>query len=81
MIYEGQLFNLISSWNQRAQNSTNNQSYKDGVSECAYELSSMISRIIEDEYFATAPPEEVEQYLLEQEADAYLASIEAHELS
>jgi len=69
---------LISQWEQRIAQSTDN-SYKDALGECVYELRNCINETFQEDFLNSVPPEEIEQWLLEQEADAYLASMEAHE--
>lgn len=69
---------LIDQWKQRMNNSTD-ASYKDALGECIYELGYCMNEIFQEDFLNSVPPEEVEQWLLEQEADAYLSSMEAHE--
>lgn len=56
-----------------------NSGYKDALGECVHELESELTYTLEEQMLATLPPKEIEEYLLEQEADAYLSSMEAHE--
>ena len=69
---------LLGQWEQRMNQNTD-ASYKDALRECIYELGYCINSIFQEDFLNSVPPEEVEQWLLEQEADSYLASMEAHE--
>ena len=69
---------LIGQWEQRIAQNTDS-SYKDALGECIYELGYCINSVFQEDFLNSVPPEEVEQWLLEQEADAYLSSMEAHE--
>lgn len=71
MINVADLQNLIDSWQERADSPVQPFSYKNALLECIYDLNKLISQSIEEEM--------AYQDFLQQEADAYLSSIEAHE--
>jgi hypothetical protein len=54
-------------------------SYRDALEECVYELQRLVDDTLDEIFVDSIPSEEVQQYLLEQEADSYLSSSEAHE--
>ena len=69
---------LTDQWEQRMKLSTD-ASYRDALGECIYELRNCINETFQEDFLNSVPPEEIEQWLMEQEADAYLSSMEAHE--
>lgn len=78
MIDSKPIESLINQWKQRMEQDAE-MSYKDALGECIYELEYCINEIFQEDFLNSVPPEEIEQWLLEQEADAYLSSMEAHE--
>ena len=73
MLYLSDLQALIKSWTERLDSPAQPLFYKDALSECIYELNQVINKALLDEMT-------YEDYL-SQEADSYLASIEAHEVA
>ena len=71
MINVADLQNLIDSWQERVDSPVQPFSYKNALLECIYDLNRIISQSIEEEM--------TYQDFLQQEADAFLSSIEAHE--
>lgn len=71
MILVSDLQQLISTWQERANNSSQPFDYKNGVGECIFDLSHLITHSIDEELDY--------QDFLEQEADSYLSSMDAHE--
>ena len=72
MIYPSDISKLISEWTERMGNTTYPQPYRDALAECAYELGKILTDFFEEEINAR-------EYLEQQKADSYWASIEAHE--
>lgn len=75
------LWDLVQNWRERQKLDTN-LDYKIGVQECAQELMDILVSDKMDntqDILEHIPSKEAEQYLLEQEADSYLATIVAHE--
>ena len=72
MIYINDLQQLICSWQGRMDSSVYPSSYKDGVMDCIYELNQLINKTLLNEM----TEEDARDYILSQEADAYLASEE-----
>lgn len=72
MIYEGDLSILTNMWKERMQSPKYDAGYKDALRDCIYEMDSLIESLLE-------PEEDIQRYLDEQNADAYLSTIEAHE--
>lgn len=49
MIYISDINKLLSLWTDRMSDPRQPQAYKDGVSDCIYELSSLVRGVIEEE--------------------------------
>ena len=78
MIHERELESLVSQWKSRLTNSE----FDDTLNDCIYDLTQLINNSYnEQDYIKHFSPEDALLTLQEQEADAYLASMEAHELS
>lgn len=75
MVYITDLQNLISQWVERVGNAAYDSPYREGLSECAYELNCLINKTLID----SMTRQDALDYILSQEADSYLSSIEAHE--
>jgi hypothetical protein len=56
-------------------NTTHPLPYRDALGECIYELNCLITKTLQDEM----TEQDALDYLLSQEADSYLSSMEAHE--
>lgn len=87
MIYFTDLKNLMEQWEQRASDSTDS-SYAIALKECVYDLKNLIDTTLDQqnkdweaakEEYLKKFEDEVCKTLLEEEADDYLASMEAHE--
>jgi len=72
MVYISDLQQLIQSWQGRVDSDVYPSSYKDGVMDCIYELNQLISKTLLDEM----TEEDARDYIISQEADAYLSSEE-----
>ena len=72
MIYTSDLQQLINNWQERVDTTAHSQLYKDGVMDCIYELSQLINKALLEEM----TEEDARDYILSQEADAYLSSEE-----
>ena len=72
MIYESDIQDLMSEWIARSNSPKYSDEYQKAMSECAFELRCTLDALFEEEMKAR-------QYLDEQYADEYLATIEAHE--
>ena len=84
MIQLSDVNKLLNKWNERLNyykqfSDPLSISYRDALEECAYELQRLVDDTLDEIFMDSIPPEEVQQYLLEQEADSYLSSSEAHE--
>lgn len=78
MIHERELESLVSQWKSRLTNSE----FDDTLNDCIYDLTRVINdSYCEQDYYKNLSPEEILLSIQEQEADAYLASMEAHELN
>ena len=75
MVHERELEVLISQWKTRLKNSE----FDDTLNDCIYDLSSIVNNSYIEQDFNKLPPEDIEDYLIQQEADSFLASTEAHE--
>ena len=71
MIYTKDIDKLIDKWQLSLQSFKDNPDYVDGIRDCIYDLSNLVTKSINEEL--------TYQDFLEMEADSYLASIEAHE--
>ena len=71
MINVSDLQQVITKWQGRVNSPTQPFAYKTGISECIFELNQLIDHSVEEEL--------TYQDFLEQEADRYLSSMEAHE--
>lgn len=71
MISVFDLQQIITKWQERADSPTQPFAYKTGISECIFEVNQLIDQSIEEEL--------TYQDFLDQEADRYLSSVEAHE--
>lgn len=85
MITERNISSLLSQWKERLSNDDYSEEYRCALGECMYDLQNILDKIKEEEeanlqeVIANLPSKEVEDYLMQQEADEYLSSIEAHE--
>lgn len=70
------LRNLISQWTERMGNNAQPLPYRDALGECIYELNCLINKVLQDEMMTE---QDALDYILSQEADSYLSSLEAHE--
>ena len=71
MISVFDLQQVITKWQNRASSPAQPFAYKTGISECIFELNQLIDHSVEEEL--------TYQEFLDQEADRYLSSVEAHE--
>ena len=71
MVTVSDLQQLVSKWQKRVDSPIQPFAYKTGISECIFELNQLIDQSIEEEL--------TYQDFLDQEADRYLSSVEAHE--
>ena len=71
MIYTKDIDELIDTWQLSLQSFKDSPDYVDGIRDCIYDLSNLVTKSIDEEL--------TYQDFLEMEADSYLASIEAHE--
>ena len=74
MIYISDLQQLADKWTGRMNNPAQSFEYKNALSECIYELNQLIDRTLLDEM----TEEDAREYILSQEADAYISSEEAY---
>lgn len=87
MIIEDNISSLLSQWKKRLSNESYSEEYRCALGECMYDLQNILDKIKEEEeanlqeVIANLPSKEVEDYLMQQEADEYLASMEAHDSS
>ena len=87
MIIEDNISSLLSQWKKRLSNESYSEEYRCALGECMYDLQNILDKIKEEEeanlqeVIANLPFKEVEDYLMQQEADEYLASMEAHDSS
>lgn len=72
MLYESEVSNLVNKWIDRSAEYSFSDNYRTALQECAYELNHLIEKSFQDEV-------EAHDYFAQQEADAYLSTIEAHE--
>ena len=79
MIHPNDISALASQWEARAKDKKYSGAYRDAVSECLYELRNLCIPDAQEDWTSFLPPEEVWKAIEEQEADDYLASLEAHE--
>jgi hypothetical protein len=84
MIQLSDVNKLLNKWNERLNyykqfSDPLSISYRDALEECVYELQRLVDDTLDEIFVDSIPSEEVQQYLLEQEADSYLSSSEAHE--
>ena len=66
MLYESDVNNLLSQWEQRLSLIAISQSYKDGVRDCMYELKTLMNDNFKEE---TLAQEAFEQKLMDEETD------------
>lgn len=52
MLYESDITGLIDQWKDRAESCSIEQSYKDGINDCIYDLLSLLDKISADESLA-----------------------------
>lgn len=71
MIYESDVSNLLSKWNERLQK-TDSLQYKDALYDCLYDLKTLSEKSFNEEI-------DYQEMLEESYADNYLSSMEAHE--
>jgi len=87
MIVEDNIRSLLSQWKERLSNESYSEEYRCALGECMYDLQNILDKIKKEEaanlqeVIANLPSKEVEDYLMQQEADEYLASMEAHDSS
>lgn len=74
MIHLHNMQQLADRWTEKMQNPQQSLEYKNALSECIYELNSLINQILLDEI----TEEEAREYMLEQDAD-YFSNIEPEE--
>lgn len=74
MIYINDVQQLADTWTERMNNPAQSFDYKNALSECIYELNQLINRTLLNEM----TEEDARDYILSQEADAYLSSEEAY---
>lgn len=86
MIYESDLIGLLTTWKAVLFDKRQPKEYKDGVSDCIYDLQQLINNSFEeemntraDEIFNYLPSEEVLKHLDELAADEYNSSMEKFE--
>ena len=84
MIQLSDVNKLLNKWNERLDyykqfSDPLSISYRDALEECVYELQRLVDDTLDEIFMDNIPSEEIQQYLLEQEADSYLSSSEAHE--
>lgn len=84
MIYADTLTKLLSKWEGRLDDPKKyNMSYRDAVSDCIYDLRKAIDDSFDEEIkdweMNHFPDDEILQNILQQEAEMYEASVEAHE--
>lgn len=74
MIHEYELQGLLSKWREAPLTKS--------VSDCINDVEQLINKDYQEEAAAMAllPSEDIEKYLYEKDADAYLSSMEAHEI-
>lgn len=69
MIYINDIQQLANKWTERMNNPTQSFDYKIALSECIYELNQLINKTLLDEM----TEEDAMEYILLQEADAYIS--------
>ena len=83
MINLSQINSLLTQWEERKNSSVcltaYQRAYNDGLRDCIYDLQCLTKDVLETEILDSMPSEEIQKMIDEQEADNYLASIEAHE--
>ena len=82
MLYDSEIYGLLSKWEGLYATTTESASYKDALNDCIYDLKSLMDIHVQEEtdaFIRNLPPEELYQLFLEQEADNYLSTMEAHE--
>lgn len=79
MVHSTNINDLLHAWQNKLQNNHLSSEYKDALNDCLYDLQEVLKYSWQEEFLDSLPSEEAEQYLLEQEADNYLSTIEAHE--
>lgn len=72
MIYINDIQQLVDTWTERMNNTAKPFDYRNALSVCIYELNQLISKARLDEM----TEEDARDYLLSQDADAYLSSEE-----
>jgi hypothetical protein len=85
MVFESDIIFIIEQWRQRALKNKDDACYNNALLDCAQELETILydswrreAEIKESEYLNNLPPEEVQKYFEEQEADSYLSSLDNH---
>lgn len=71
MLYQSDLQSLISKWTERLNSTSNSQPYKDSLGECIQELNGLLDASIQEEFYNSMPPEDVEEEFLERQADEW----------
>lgn len=72
MLYITDVQQLVSHWLERLETETQPQAYRDALSDCIYDLHSLVDKALMEEL-------DYKEMLEEQYADSYLSSSEAHE--
>lgn len=85
MIAEKNINALLSQWKKRLSKDDYSDEYKCALGECVYDLMITLDKIKEEEktnleeVIANLPSQEVEDYLMDLEADEELSRMDAHE--
>lgn len=81
MIQESSITTLFSQWQSLISSPDCPEEYRSAVLNCIHDLQQLITSGEDSlgQYLSSLPSKEVEEYLLQQEADDYLSTIEAHE--
>lgn len=74
MIYINDIQQLADKWTERMNNPAQSFDYRNALSECIYDLNQLINKTLLDQM----TEEDARDYILSQEADAYLSSEEAY---
>ena len=72
MIYISDVQQLADKWTERMNNPSQSFDYRNALFECIYDLNQLINKTLLDEM----TEEDAREYMLSQEADAYLSSEE-----
>ena len=77
MIYPSDLQHLCTSWSERISDHNYPPDYRDALSECLFDINSLIDKTVMDEM----TEKDAMDYILSQQADTYLSSMEAYDKS